>query len=87
MRYAVVWLAEAEEELAALWLGAHDRDAITRAAIEIERRLQSPNAASEGEARSSGRRIVFEAPLGVIFRVDDASRRVTISHVLHSGAR
>ena len=39
MNHAVVWLESAEQELAKLWLGAVDRDAITDAAGLIDQLL------------------------------------------------
>jgi hypothetical protein len=40
MTYTVVWLPDAEDELAALWLDAHNRDAVTRVSDVLDRRLQ-----------------------------------------------
>ena len=36
MSYQVHWVSEAEEELAAIWLKAGDRNAVTRAAHDID---------------------------------------------------
>jgi hypothetical protein len=41
MTYTVIWLPDAEDELAALWLDAKYRDAVTRASDVLERRLQA----------------------------------------------
>ena len=67
MKYQVRWIPEAEEELAAVWLEAVDRSAVTAAADQIDRWLASaPN--EYGESRDRGRRIVFSAPLAVVYR-------------------
>ena len=36
---------------------------------------------TEGESRVDNRRIMFEPPLGVTFTVDQAARRITVTHV------
>jgi hypothetical protein len=41
MNYTVVWVPSAEQELAALWMAAADRDAVTRAAHEIDQQLRT----------------------------------------------
>jgi hypothetical protein len=80
MSFTVIWLPDAEEELAALWLDAQYRNAVTRASEALERRLQS-RAPECGESRPNGRRVDFEWPLGVLYRVDEARRTATVSHV------
>jgi hypothetical protein len=56
--------------LAALWTVANsaERRAITTAAHVIEQRLRG-DPDNQGESRPHGRRILFESPLGVRFRV------------------
>lgn len=68
MRYTVVWSAQAERDLAQVWLEAEQRDSITRAASEIEAKL-SNNAANVGESREPDQRIVIAEPLGAVFEV------------------
>lgn len=80
MTYSVVWLPAAEHELTAIWLDSRYRDAVTRASAMLERRLQH-RAAECGESRPDGRRVDFEWPLGVLYRVDEARKTVTVSHV------
>jgi hypothetical protein len=80
MNYTVIWLPGAEQELAALWLDASNRDAITTAAARIDQLLER-EPETEGESRPDGRRILFAAPLGVIYRVYPDQRRVTVQHV------
>jgi hypothetical protein len=80
MTYTVIWLPAAEEELAAVWLDAQYQAAVTRASELLDRRMQAQGPDC-GESRPDGRRIDFEWPLGVLFRVDDARKTVTVSHV------
>lgn len=80
MTYTVTWLPAAEQELAAIWLASARRDAVTRAADALERRL-GRNAPDEGESRDADNRIAFEPPLAVIFRVDQAARTVAVGHI------
>jgi hypothetical protein len=68
MTYDVDWLPDAEQELAALWLQASDRQAITAAAHAIDQRLKL-DPENEGESRPNGRRILHGKPLGIYFRV------------------
>lgn len=36
MKYSVIWSPEAEQELALLWIGTSNRDAITNAANSVD---------------------------------------------------
>jgi hypothetical protein len=80
MSYHVLWLPAAEQELARIWLNAADRSAVTSASNRMDRRLQS-NPEDEGESRPNDQRIAFESPLGILFKVETASRRVLVIHV------
>jgi plasmid stabilization system protein ParE len=80
MNYSVIWLPNAEQELAALWLNASDRGAITRAAAALDQ-LLARDPANEGESRPNGRRILFAAPLAVIYRIHFDKRQVDVLHV------
>lgn len=80
MTYAVAWLPDAEQELAAIYMNASDPSAISQASNLIDYRL-ARNPAQEGESRPNGRRILLVSPLGVIFRVSEDDRLVTVSHV------
>lgn len=80
MNYTVCWLPDAEQELAALWLDASLRSAVTQAAYRIDQQLErSPQTL--GESRPNNLRIHFQAPLGVLFRVQTRKRLVEIVHV------
>jgi hypothetical protein len=80
MRYTVLWVPRAEQELADIWTNAADRDAVTRAAHEIDQRLQR-DAPNQGDSRPAGRRILFVPPLGVIFKVEELDRIARVYHV------
>jgi hypothetical protein len=36
LKYELVWTPAAEDDLAAVWMAAEDRSAVTRAAAELE---------------------------------------------------
>jgi plasmid stabilization system protein ParE len=80
MTYDVIWLPDAEQELATIWMQAGDKSAITRSANQIDAALRR-NAANEGESRPGNRRILFAFPLGVIFRVLPDNRTVQVSRI------
>jgi len=84
MTYTVTWTPDAEQELAAIWLQAANRAAVTRAAHEIDQRL-GRDPLSEGESRSGIRRILFVWPLAD--RTDFKSRNSlrTLCPILLSG--
>ena len=80
MNFTVDWLPDAEEELADIWLRATDRDVVTQAAHALDLRLQDdPN--DTGESRSSGRRIAFAFPRGILFRVLSDRQLAQVLHV------
>jgi plasmid stabilization system protein ParE len=77
MNYTVVWSTAAESDLARIWLEATNRDRIAAAANSINQRLKN-NPEEVGESREDGRRICFELPLRVVFRVHPADRIVRV---------
>ena len=80
MRYTVIWVPDAEQELAAIWMAAGDRDAVTAAAHRIDQILRRyPD--QKGESRPEGRRILLEPPLGVLFIVQPLDRIVYVLNV------
>jgi hypothetical protein len=80
MRFTVLWVKKAEQELAELWLNALDRTAITQASNRIDRIL-GRDPEQVGESREGNRRILVEPPLAVIFRVELMDRLVQVLHV------
>jgi plasmid stabilization system protein ParE len=80
MTYTVLWVPKAEQDLATLWTNAIDRDAVTRAANEIDNRLRT-DPETVGEARSYDLRILLVQPLGVTFQVRAQDRIVQVLDV------
>lgn len=80
MKHTVSWLPAAEQELADVWLAAHDRGAVSQAAALLDRQLAN-DPDTLGEARPDGRRIHFAAPLGILFSVYPDDLRVVVTHV------
>jgi hypothetical protein len=80
MDWTVVWLPDAENELAELWLASSDRDATTAAADQIDQLLRKSPETS-GESRAADRRILIMPPLAVIYRAFPDDRIVRVSNV------
>ena len=80
MRFTVIWKPQAERTLLELWLESFHRDALTRAAEEIES-LVRERPESVGESRDLGRRWLFVEPLGVDYSVSLNDRVVEIINV------
>jgi hypothetical protein len=80
--FRVRWAKVALNELAAIWLAVDPalRQVVTRASDAVERRLEH-DPLNEGESRSRGRRITFEPPLTIIFRIEADGRTVSVLHV------
>lgn len=76
---------DAEQDLAAVWLAAPDRAAVTAASHEMERRLGTDPLAF-GESRGSGvSRVAAVPPLVVWFEVVEDDERVIVHAVARSG--
>jgi hypothetical protein len=80
MNYTVEWEADAEVELARLWLLAPDPAAITRAQAEIDR-LLSRNPDGHGRHLSEDIWRMHVPPLAVTYTIDTAARRVQVNGV------
>jgi hypothetical protein len=80
MKYTVVWLPDAEQELAALWLDPASRADVTDASDRIDRMLRR-DPERWGESRSDDQSVLFVAPLGVLFRIKPEDCLVEIVHV------
>jgi plasmid stabilization system protein ParE len=78
----VRWTPAARADLANVWLKADSdqRRVITSAAQAIDNRL-TIDAKNAGESRPGGRRIFFESPLGIAFRVDPTGAAVDVLRV------
>jgi len=80
VKYTVVWVRSAEDELAAIWLEATDRHLVTASALDIDARL-AVNPGEEGESRDGNLRILIARPLAVTFAVAHADRLVRVLDV------
>jgi hypothetical protein len=81
MRYTVEWGPIAEGHLAAIWLDAADRDAVTQAAHRLEQALAF-DPLHLGEAReSSVRRFTSYQMLRVMFEVVEDDKKVLVQGV------
>jgi hypothetical protein len=80
MKYTVIWVPDAEQELAAIWMAAADPDAVTAAAHLIDQCLRR-DPDTQGESRPEGRRILLKYPLGVLFIVKPLDRLVYVLNV------
>ncbi|QDU26497.1 hypothetical protein ETAA8_15750 [Anatilimnocola aggregata] len=80
MKWQVHWSTRAESELAAIWLNAAEREAITVASAKIEKQLQI-NAAEAGESRMEDVRVLCCLPLIVWLVVFPKSRAAMVIHV------
>ncbi len=80
MKYTVIWMPKAQDELAELWLQASDRADVTAAANDIERLLErTPNQI--GETLFDTVRSYELDPLAVEFEVIDDDRLVNVLSV------
>jgi hypothetical protein len=77
MRFNVSWTPTAEQDLAAVWMDADDRNAITSAAHTIDG-LLAVDPESRGEVRFDTVRTLSVPPLGVDFEVVEPDRIVYV---------
>jgi hypothetical protein len=80
MRYTVAYKPSAEQELAAIWNSAIDRQMVTEATNRIDDVLE-PNPEQQGESRDGATRIMFERPLAVQFELREQDRYVEVLKV------
>jgi plasmid stabilization system protein ParE len=80
--FAVFWSPEALRRLLKIWEQAHDREAIDRAVARIDERLGS-DPEGQSESRDPGRRMLIEAPLTVVFQMNETRRMVIVMSVWH----
>jgi len=79
--YTVVYLAEADENLIAIWADATDRNRVTEAANAADVSLATSPEESSVEI-SEGLRKLDTPPLRFYFSMREADRMVEISNVL-----
>ncbi len=77
MKYTVVYLPSAEQQLADLWLKAANPAAVTQASDKIDQLLKN-DPLSVGESRVTNLRIVFEDPIAAIYDVREADSVVKV---------
>jgi hypothetical protein len=81
MKYDVRWGPRAEQMLAAVWVAAADRQAVTHAATWFDDQLtRSPLQLGESRA-SFVHRLAFYPPLGIEFEVIEDDKRVVVQAV------
>ena len=81
MRYTVGWLPSALDKLARIWSGAVDRQAVSRAANQIEVLLRTSSQVRGGNGE--GKHAYTILPLAVIFEVSPDDCKVTVLEVFH----
>ena len=77
MRYTVVWLSSALDDLIAIWTDAHDRQAVSDAANGIEQILRI-DPVLRGETVKGSLRVLLSEPLQVVYRVIEDDRTVQV---------
>lgn len=79
--YDVDFETAADNDLAAIWLAASDRNAVTEASNELDEAM-ADDPLTLGESReSSVRRVAFCPPIGVHFEVVEDDKRVIVEAV------
>jgi hypothetical protein len=73
IRYSVVWLTSASDELAEIWLAAPDRNAVAAASDRIDAEL-AEDAHRKGVAVHEGLRLLTISPLCAYYVVRQADR-------------
>ncbi len=80
MKYTVVWIESAQDELADLWNRAANRQDIADASNTIDNLLRF-NPYTYSESREGDLRIMFVPPLAVLFQISDSDCLVTVRAV------
>lgn len=80
MNYRVLWTKKAREQLAEIWLNSAQRSDVVSATNAIDA-LLGISPGSQGESRDDGRRVTFEWPLVVYFKIDEPGKRVIVSQI------
>ncbi|QJW96752.1 hypothetical protein [Frigoriglobus tundricola] len=85
MSYHVEWTSEAENDLAAIWNAAADRNAMTAASTWPDAHLVGDPLHFGEPWTSSVHRIAVRDPLGVEFEVIEDDKRVIVHGVFAIG--
>jgi hypothetical protein len=78
MKWTLIYLQQAQDQLATIWLKSSDQGDVTRAADLLEKQLRDDPYSSSSIARHDNSRIMVEAPLAAGYDVSDDDRRVTV---------
>ena len=85
MSYSVVWTVFALDQLAEVWTGATDRNAVTAASHRLDR-LLGRDPRNQGESRETDTdRTMFDSPLGVDFEIVEDDKKVRVLRVWSIG--
>jgi len=77
MKWTVIWIPDVEKELAALWINAPNRVAVTQAADAVDAQLRRDPFANS-ESRAGQARVMIEFPLAVAYDVSDDDRLIIV---------
>jgi hypothetical protein len=80
MRYTVIWRANAQADLARIWIAAADRQAVQRAADAIDRLLATSSFARGNDLPGLWDFTLW--PLNVSFEVIPGDRKVIVYEVI-----
>lgn len=81
MNYRVVWPKETLDELAAAWLSAADRNAVTAASNQLDQDLAHDPYAVGIPIISSQKRSASEPPIAVVFEIVEDDKKVRVLRV------
>jgi mRNA-degrading endonuclease RelE of RelBE toxin-antitoxin system len=80
MSYRVGWSTSARQTLAAIWIKAANRQAVTAAQARIDR-LLAADPLRNGKALSEGLYAIDVHPLRAVFEMDDSANTVKVVSV------
>jgi mRNA-degrading endonuclease RelE of RelBE toxin-antitoxin system len=80
MAYRVVWDRKARRDLAAIWVAATDKNAVTQTQATADRWLAT-DPYSYGQTVAEGLWAITVLPLRICFEVDDARSLVKVTDV------
>ena len=81
MNYAVDWSQHALDELAAVWLAAADRNAVTASSHRLESAIGNDPYTESFERNSSVNRTAIDLPLGLDYEIIEDDKKVRILRV------
>jgi len=78
VNYAVTWTPSAHQELAAAWLAAADRNAVTAASHRLDQDLADDPFAIGLPRNSSVNRTAIDPPLGIDYEIIEDDKKVRV---------